>query len=139
MACTTAFVDVDQHRASKGVLSSIENILLSPKHAHAEAKSPAAKKQRCLELDQAAQEVKRLDVSSLFAQARTVLREPPTSAVQPPIGREQQSQTLVTAVHEFVGSGTGKSLYVSGLPGTGKHKSTLGPCSTSLPPVVVNA
>lgn len=118
--CTAAHVGVDQHRASKGVLCSIENTMDSPKRALSRLNSPLTKKQRRILIDQGAEEAKRLDVSSLFSQARSVLRQPPSGSHQPPIGRQQQSQLLVNAVQDFVVSGTGRSLYISGLPGTGK-------------------
>lgn len=123
--CTTACVDIDQLRARKGVLCAIENMATSPKRPLDHAKSPSAKKQRCLELGPGADGTARLDVSCLFVQARNVLRQPPSGAVEPPIGREEHDQVLVKEVDDFVASGVGKSVYVSGLPGTGGHHGSM--------------
>lgn len=58
--------------------------------------------------------------TSLFAQARAVLRQPFCAEAQDaPIGREQEFEALSEAFQEFSSSGSGSSIYVSGLPGTG--------------------
>ncbi|WIA15310.1 hypothetical protein OEZ85_001977 [Tetradesmus obliquus] len=118
--CFTACLDVDQPVESHaGVLCSIENVVAGKKHLPEGLKSPSAKKQRCLELDQNPAP-KPLDASFVFSKARNVLRQPPPGAEDAPIGREKQSKQLDDIITSFVESSSGKSVYVSGLPGTGK-------------------
>lgn len=120
--CFTACLDVDQPVESHaGVLCSIENVVAGKKHLPEGLKSPSAKKQRCLELDQNPAP-KPLDASFVFSKARNVLRQPPPGAEDAPIGREKQSKQLDDIVTSFVESSSGKSVYVSGLPGTGEQQ-----------------
>ncbi|KAF6252575.1 hypothetical protein COO60DRAFT_1672110 [Scenedesmus sp. NREL 46B-D3] len=116
--CITVCLDrpVD---SKPGVLCSIENIVANQKHVVDGLKSPAAKKQRCLELEQDPAAPKPLDVSFVFSKARSLLRQPPAGADDAPIGREKQSKQLEDLVTSFSIGSSGKSVYVSGLPGTG--------------------
>jgi len=60
-------------------------------------------------------------LAELLASAHEMLREPSvTDASEAPLGREAQHARLVGVVESFAASGQGQSLYVSGLPGTGK-------------------
>jgi hypothetical protein len=121
--CFTACLDVDLPVDSQpGVLCSIENVVAGQKHHPEGLKSPAAKKQRCLELDQNTAVPKPLDASFVFSKARSLLRQPPPGADDTPIGREKQSKQLEDIVTSFMGSSSGNSVYVSGLPGTGEQQ-----------------
>lgn len=119
--CITVCLDrpVD---SKPGVLCSIENIVANQKHVVDGLKSPAAKKQRCLELEQDPAAPKPLDVSFVFSKARSLLRQPPPGADDAPIGREKQSKQLEDLVTSFSNGSSGKSVYVSGLPGTGERQ-----------------
>jgi hypothetical protein len=124
--CFTACLDVDPPLESKpGVLCSIENVVSGQNHYPEGLKSPVAKKQRCLELDQDPAAPKALDVSFVFSKARSLLRQPPPGTDDAPIGREKQSQQLEDIFTSFVEGSSGKSVYVSGLPGTGEQQQEL--------------
>lgn len=122
VASSMARIDVDRCLGKPGVLCSIENVVASHHPFREGLKSPVAKKQRCLELNQTPATAAPLDVSCLFSQARTLLRQPPACTSDAPIGREQQSKQIQGAVQSFVESGCGKSVYISGLPGTGEER-----------------
>lgn len=124
VACTSSCLDVLpgqlQRAADQPVLGSIENLPVLAKHES--GSSALIKKQFCLSVDQTSQPV---DVSSVLAQARAVLRQPfSCSHAEAPIAREQEYQTLTSAFSEFMSTGSGGSLYISGLPGTGKSHNT---------------
>ena len=51
---------------------------------------------------------------------KRTLRLPTSQSTSAPLGREQQYEQLKTAITTFLTSGKGSSIYVSGLPGTGK-------------------
>lgn len=130
-ACASSCLDVvprqqllQQHHGvgapEQPVLGSIEN--LPAVTINADSSRFASNKKQCrLGVDQGLLPNKQpVDVSSLFAQARALLRHPPSSSVcEAPIGREQEFQQLTEAFEEFSSTGFGSSLYVSGLPGTG--------------------
>lgn len=107
------------HRAADqptSVLGAIEN-LPGPAHQALSSRFASNKKQCRLAggaVDQGP------TPTSLFAQARAVLRQPFCAEAQDaPIGREQEFEALSEAFQEFSSSGSGSSIYVSGLPGTG--------------------
>ncbi len=62
--------------------------------------------------------------AELHLLAKMALRQPAScdkqSSIKVPLGREQQYTQVARLVGEFVEGGKGGSLYVSGLPGTGK-------------------
>jgi hypothetical protein len=116
-ACASSCLDVlpSYHirAADQPILCSIENL---PSAGINEASKLISNKKQCrLGADQGRNPV---DASVLFAQARAVLRQPfcPSEA---PVGREQEFETLTQAFEDFTGTGSGSSIYVSGLPGTG--------------------
>lgn len=117
-ACASSCLDVlpsQLHRAAdQPVLSAIENL---PKTFNQGTPRFGSNKKQCrLVADQGP---KPFDASSLFAQARAVLRQPSSAVQDAPIGREQEFEALNVAVEDFRSSGSGSSIYVSGLPGTG--------------------
>eukprot|EP00775_Hariotina_reticulata_P008574 gene8574-8756_t len=109
-------VDCEQQRQlGKAVLCSIENIVVHEAQTPSEGvRSPMSKKQRPTEQANATP----WDADFLFAKARSVLRQPPNDTSEAPIGREQQASLLQKAICSFADTGRGKSVYVSGLPGT---------------------
>jgi hypothetical protein len=116
-ACASSCLDVlpSYHirAADQPILCSIENL---PSAGINEASKLIANKKQCrLGADQGRNPA---DASVLFAQARAVLRQPfcPSEA---PVGREQEFRTLTQAFEDFTSTGSGSSIYVSGLPGTG--------------------
>lgn len=116
-ACASACLDVlpsQLHRAAdQPVLGSIENL---PAPRQESSRFASNKKQCRLGADQGP---KPFDASSLFAHARSVLRQPSSTAPDAPIGREQEFEALTESIEQFSSSGIGSSIYVSGLPGTG--------------------
>jgi hypothetical protein len=116
-ACATACLDVlpsQLHRAAdQPVLGSIENL---PAARHESSHFASNKKQCRLGADQGP---KPFDASSLFAKARSVLRQPSSTVQGAPIGREQEFEKLAESFEQFSSSKAGSSIYVSGLPGTG--------------------
>lgn len=120
-ACASSCLDLlPSHHcaADQPILCSIENLPTSGAQEQA-FKLPSNKKQCRLGADQGLPNPQ-ADASSLFAQARALLRQPfcPSEA---PIGREQEFETLTEAFEEFRNSSTaGSSIFVSGLPGTGE-------------------
>jgi hypothetical protein len=112
-------VDCEQQRqVGKAVLCSIENIVVNEAQTPSEGfRSPGSKNNRPSEQTTATP----LDAGFLFAKARSVLRQPPCGTTKVPIGREQQADLLQQAISRFVETGRGQSVYVSGLPGTGKQ------------------
>jgi hypothetical protein len=128
VACTASCLDVVPGHLQRGpdqptapsVLASIEN--LPPATAKQTIRSPQSKRQRHLTTQTATdqgQKQQALDATELFAQARSLLRQLPEASAPAPVSREQQYQALQDALQGFVSSGSGSSLYVSGLPGTG--------------------
>jgi hypothetical protein len=117
------------HRAADqpiSVLGAIEN-LPGPVNQDPSSRFASNKKQCRLAggpVDQ------RGPTTSLFAQARAVLRQPFCAEAQDaPIGREQEFEALSEAFQEFSSSGSGSSIYVSGLPGTGVFKCVVFKCA----------
>lgn len=116
-ACAASCLDVlpsQVHRAAdQPVLGSIENLPA----AHLDALRLNSNKTQCrLGVDQS---IKPVSSTSLFAQARAVLRHPSCNDSQAPVGRKQEFAALKECFEEFSSSGCGRSVYVSGLPGTG--------------------
>lgn len=115
IACNSSCLDVPPKQLQREadqpnrVLGAIENL--------PGARSPQdRKKQGHIQVDQGPAAV---DATTLFAQARALLRQLPCTSDAAPSGREQQYQQLHEALQEFSSTGRGSSLYVSGLPGTG--------------------
>ena len=125
-ACVSSCLDVlpcqqtQQRAVEQSVLGSIENL---PVATQLEAARFTSNKKQCrLGVDQGPKPV---DVSSLFAQARAVLRQPSSSVSEAPIGRELEYAQLTEVFENFSSSGAGSSIYVSGLPGTGRCRNTV--------------
>jgi Cdc6-like AAA superfamily ATPase len=98
--------DALDRRGDQAALRPIENLL--------PAASPRPEKRaRSAECDAS-------DAGVKPAKARDVFRNPASGDEAQPLGREQEYQQISAAVTDFAACGLGSSMYVSGLPGTGK-------------------
>lgn len=93
----------------RAVLADVLNVVPSAEAAHA---SPCKRHKPDTDIRSSA------SASSVWSQARQQLRS--TTSAGPPQGREQQYQRLSALLSQFEEDGNGCSVYVSGVPGTGK-------------------
>lgn len=95
-----------------GVLRSIENTLAPAASPSSAFNTPVIKRQRL--------DIAEVPERTACARAKAILRAPASGEEAQPLGREKEYEQLCTTLTAFSESGQGVSLYVSGLPGTGK-------------------